>query len=91
MASFCGSATAKKREAISKLLSIFWVRKANLPEQGDAVLPSPEIVVGGIEAKELHEAARNMLLQYLRTVGVNADIRETLAGPRINRYKLFLS
>ena len=67
------------------------VRKANLPEQGDAVLPSPEMAVGGIEAKELDEAARNMLLQHLRTVGVNADIRETLAGPRINRYKLFLS
>ena len=49
------------------------------------------MAVGGIEAKELHEAARNMLLQHLRTVGVNADIRETLAGPRINRYKLFLS
>lgn len=67
------------------------VRKANLPEQGDTTLPSTEVAVGGMEAKELDEAARTMLLQHLRTVGVNAEIRETLAGPRINRYKLFLS
>lgn len=67
------------------------VRKANLPEQGDAVLPSMEATTGGMETKELDEAARHALLQHLRTVGVNAEIRETLAGPRINRYKLFLS
>ena len=67
------------------------VRKANLPEQSDAMLSSTDMAADCTDAKQLDEAARNTLLQHLRTVGVNAEIRETLAGPRINRYKLFLS
>ncbi len=67
------------------------VRKANLPEQGDTAPLSTQLAAANLETKELDEAARNTLLQHLRTVGVSAEIRETLAGPRINRYKLFLS
>lgn len=67
------------------------VRKANLPEQADTVPLSTQLATANLETKELDEAARNSLLQHLRTIGVSAEIRETLAGPRINRYKLFLS
>lgn len=67
------------------------VRKANLPEQSDAAAFATEQAATHPEAKELDQVARNTLLQHLRTVGISAEIRETLAGPRINRYKLFLS
>lgn len=66
------------------------VRKANLPEQGDTAPLSTQLAAANLETKELGtEAARNTLLQHCGTVGVSAEIRETLAGPRINRYKLF--
>lgn len=64
------------------------VRKANLPEQ---TAVSADSVAGDLEVKELDEDAHHTLLQHLRTIGVSAEIRETLSGPRINRYKLFLS
>jgi S-DNA-T family DNA segregation ATPase FtsK/SpoIIIE len=65
-------------------------RKANLPEQ-----PPPLFIVGDpdatdLSARELGEEERETLLKHLRVVGVTAEIRDTLAGPRINRYKLFL-
>lgn len=64
------------------------VRKANLPEQAPV---SVDLVAAGLEVKELDEDARDALLKHLRTIGVSAEIRETLSGPRVNRYKLFLS
>lgn len=67
------------------------VRKANLPEPGDGVLSLTDVATEPADAKELDEATCNSLLQHLRTVGVKAEIRDTLVGPRINRYKLFLS
>lgn len=67
------------------------VRKANLPEQTDAMLPTGSMAAVDMEVKKLDESACDLLLKQLRSVGVNAEIRETLAGPRINRYKLFLS
>lgn len=68
------------------------VRKANLPEQADAILfPTDSAAVVNMELKKLNESDRDLLLKQLRTVGVNAEIREALAGPRINRYKIFLS
>ncbi len=64
------------------------VRKANLPEQGG---DSPvTTTTDSLHIKELDETAREALLKLLRSIGVSAEIRETLAGPRINRYKLFL-
>lgn len=64
------------------------VRKANLPEQAPVSVDS---VATGLEVKELDKDARDALLKHLRTIGVSAEIRETLSGPRVNRYKLFLS
>ncbi len=64
------------------------VRKANLPEQAPL---SADPGATDLEVKELDDAVCAALLQLLRTIGVSAEIRETLAGPRINRYKLFLS
>lgn len=65
-------------------------RKANLPEQ-----TSPLIVVGDAETTELVSEAlgdeiREPMQKQLKGVGVNAEIREALAGPRINRFKLYL-
>ena len=68
------------------------VRKANLPEQADTMLSTGSVAaVVDMEVKKLDESACDLLLKQLRSVGINAEIRETLAGPRINRYKLFLS
>nr|MBL8456255.1 DndE family protein [Zoogloeaceae bacterium] len=65
-------------------------RKANLPEQ-----TSPLIVVGDAKTTELvsgelGDEIRDQMLRQLRGIGVSAEIRETLAGPRINRFKLYL-
>lgn len=66
------------------------VRKANLSEHDDVVL-SADFLVPNMDIKELDEGVKDTFLKHLRTVSINAEIRETLAGPRINRYKLFLS
>ncbi len=73
-----------------KLFLDILARKANLPEH-----TSPLIVVGDaqttdITSEELDEERRDVMLKQLRLVGVNAEMRDSLAGPRINRYKLFL-
>lgn len=64
-------------------------RKANLPAQAPislAALPPAEDLKPG----ELSDDARDTMLKHLRTAGVVAEIRETFAGPRIDRYKLYL-
>lgn len=64
-------------------------RKANLPEQAPvslATLPPAEDLKPG----ELSDEARDAMLKHLRTAGVTAEIRDTFAGPRIDRYKLYL-
>lgn len=64
-------------------------RKANLPEQAPvnlASLPPAEDLKPG----PLDDQAREDMLKHLRTAGVTAEIRETFAGPRIDRYKLYL-
>ena len=66
-------------------------RKANLPEQ-----TSPETAAGEAEATERISAElggelRDQMLRHLKGIGVSAEIRETLAGPRINRFKLYLA
>jgi len=66
-------------------------RKANLPEQA-----SPLILVGDAETTELvsstlADEVRAQMQKQLRGVGVSAEIRETLAGPRVNRFKLYLA
>ena len=66
------------------------VRKANLPEKIDAAPWGANLQDATPDAKTLDEQACDALLKHLRAVGVNAEIRETLVGPRINRYKLFL-
>ncbi len=63
------------------------VRKANLSEQAPL---SADSGMADLEVKELDDGVCDALLKLLRTIGVSAEIRETLAGPRINRYKLFL-
>lgn len=65
-------------------------RKANLPEQ-----TSPLIVVGDAQTTELvsgelGDEVRDQMLRQLKAIGVSAEIPETLAGPRINRFKLHL-
>lgn len=67
------------------------VRKANLPEKIDSAFGVVNPQDATLGAKEVNTPVRDLLLKHLRTVGVNAEIRETLVGPRINRYKLFLS
>lgn len=64
------------------------VRKANLPEQVRASAGSGAL---DLEVKELDDEACDTLHKHLRTIGISAEIRETLCGPRINRFKLFLS
>jgi DNA segregation ATPase FtsK/SpoIIIE, S-DNA-T family len=64
------------------------VRKANLSEQTPF---SADSGTADLEVKELDDAVCDALLKLLRTIGVSVEIRETLSGPRINRYKLFLS
>ena len=64
-------------------------RKANLPEQGLvnlAALPPAEDLKPG----QLTDQVRDDMVKHLRTAGVTAEIRETFAGPRIDRYKLYL-
>lgn len=63
------------------------VRKANLPEQAPF---SSEPGMADLEVKELDDGVCDALLKLLRTISVSAEIKETLSGPRINRYKLFL-
>ena len=64
------------------------VRKANLPEQADAVPPAD--AAADIDVEPLDDETCDALLKHLQAVGVSAEIRETLSGPRIKRYKLFL-
>lgn len=64
-------------------------RKANLPEQAPASLPMLP-PADDLKPGDLSDEARDAMLKHLRTAGVTAEIRETFAGPRIDRYKLFL-
>jgi len=64
-------------------------RKANLPERAPvslALLPPAEDLKPGV----LNDETRDAMLKHLRTAAVTAEIRETFAGPRIDRYKLYL-
>jgi len=64
-------------------------RKANLPEQSVTRLPSLP-PAADLKPGVLSDEACQSMIKHLRTVGISAEIRETFAGPRVDRYKLFL-
>lgn len=65
-------------------------RKANLPEKNESVLLSADSATQ-IHTQEIDALVKETLLKQLRAAGINAEVRETFVGPRINRYKIFLS
>lgn len=64
-------------------------RRANLPEQGASGLPTP-VTAEGLKPGVLSDEARDAMIKHLRAVGINAEIRDTVVGPRIDRYKIYL-
>lgn len=66
-------------------------RKANLPEQA-----SPLVVIGDAETTELvsealGDAVLEQMHKQLKGIGVTAEVRDAQTGPRLNRFKLYLS
>lgn len=64
-------------------------RRANLPEQAPSRLPSLP-AAADLKPGVLDDEACQSMIKHLKTAGVSAEIRETFAGPRIDRYKLYL-
>lgn len=66
-------------------------RKANLPEQTSPLSVVDDGIADELSPRKIDDEEQEAILKLLRQNGVTAEIRETFAGPRINRYKLFLA
>lgn len=82
---------AKDRDEAEDDFKVFLeilARKANLPEQNSS--SGSNSVAEENEGVELGEEQKTLLTKHLKAIGITAEVRSTLVGPRVNRYKLFL-